>query len=174
MNADVLIDSLARFPGILRAVVGALDDATLRRRGGAQGQAWSIVEILCHLADEEMEDFRARLELTLRDPCADWPKIDPEGAARTRRYQEQDPHEALERFLAARQANLKWLASLGVVNWSLAAQHPRLGALRAGDLLASWAAHDLLHLRQIAKRLYEAVGVAAGGFDTGYAGAWTA
>jgi hypothetical protein len=29
-------------------------------------------------------------------------------------------------------------------------QHPGLGALRAGDLLAAWCAHDLLHLRQLA------------------------
>lgn len=174
MNANVLIASLARFPETLRALVIGLDDATLRRRGGADGSAWSIVEILCHLADEEHEDFRARLEMTLRDPTADWPKIDPEGAARARRYQEQSPRDALERFIAARAANLKWLASLGAVNWSQAAQHPRLGALRAGDLLASWAAHDLLHLRQITKRLYEAVGREAGEFTTGYAGEWRA
>lgn len=174
MNAQALIASLQRFPDILRTLVGSLDDATLRRRGGADGKAWSIVEILCHLADEEVEDFRTRLELTLRDPAADWPKIDPEGAAQARRYQQQDPREALERFIAARQANLKWLQSLGAVNWSQSARHPRLGALRAGDLLGSWAAHDLLHLRQITKRLYEAAGDAAGEFDTGYAGAWSA
>ncbi len=174
MNADALVASLIRFPAILRALIAPLDDATLRRRGGAEGTSWSILEILCHLADEEVEDFRPRLELTLRDPAADWPKIDPEGAARTRRYQEQDPRHALERFTAARAANVEWLTSLTAVNWLQAVEHPRLGSLRAGDLLASWAAHDLLHLRQITKRLYESAGAAAGEFDTGYAGAWTA
>lgn len=40
---------------------------------------WSILEVVNHLADEEVEDFRQRLELTLRDPKAEWPPIDPQG-----------------------------------------------------------------------------------------------
>ena len=174
MIDNLLIQSLTRFPAILRAVMAEVDDATLRRQGGADGAAWSIVEILCHLADEEVEDFRTRLQLTLRDPKADWPGIDPEGVARSRGYQDQNPHEALDRFLRAREESLVWLASLGDADWSRAKVHPRLGTLRAGDLLASWAAHDLLHLRQIAKRLYESVNAAAEPYETEYAGRWTA
>ena len=174
MNDSELLASLTRFPDILRAIVAPLDEGTLRRRGGADGAAWSIVEIVCHLADEEVEDFRARLELTLRDPSADWPGIDPEGAARSRAYQDQNPHQALDRFLLARRVNLAWLASHRDAEWSRAKVHPRLGTLRAGDLLASWAAHDLLHLRQIVKRLYESVNAASEPYETEYAGRWTA
>jgi hypothetical protein len=37
--------------------------------------------------------------------------------------------------------------------------------------MASWAAHDALHLRQIAKRLYELTARDAGRYSAGYAGA---
>ncbi|NUP91044.1 MAG: DinB family protein, partial [Candidatus Sumerlaeia bacterium] len=49
-------------------------------------------------------------------------------------------------------------------------RHPKAGPLRAGDLLAAWAAHDALHLRQIAKRLLDLARRDAGGFKTDYAG----
>jgi hypothetical protein len=136
--------------------------------------AWSILEIVCHLGDEEVDDFRTRLRLTLEDPSQDWPKIDPEGWARERRYNERDLGESLERFARERAASVAWLRSLRDVDWSRAATHPRLGSLRAGDLMASWAAHDALHLRQIAKRLHELAAADAPGFDAGYAGEWRA
>ena len=47
-----------------------------------------------------------------------------------------------------------------------------LGGLSAGDLLASWAAHDWLHLRQIAKRRHELTARDAGKFSIAYAGRW--
>ena len=51
---------------------------------------------------------------------------------------------------------------------------PKIGPIRAGDLLASWAAHDMLHLRQIAKRKFELIQQAGGEFTTDYAGPWGA
>jgi hypothetical protein len=50
--------------------------------------------------------------------------------------------------------------------------HPKVGATAAGDVMASWAAHDALHLRQIAKRLWELAGRDGAPFRTGYAGEW--
>ncbi len=44
--------------------------------------------------------------------------------------------------------------------------------MHAGTLFASWLAHDALHLRQIAKRMYELAVRDAGSFDTKYAGDW--
>ena len=47
---------------------------------------WSILEVVNHLADEEVEDFRHRLDLTLHRPGEPWPPIDPEVWARERQY----------------------------------------------------------------------------------------
>lgn len=161
---------MEQFPPALQALLADLPPEDARQRG-PQGQ-WSILEIVCHLADEEEEDFGARLRLTLEDPTRQWPRIDPEGWARQCNYNERDLAAELDRFAAARARSIGWLRSLTSPNWDSAYEHPR-GNLTAGDLLASWAAHDALHLRQIAKRLYELTARDAPGRDIGYAGAWS-
>ena len=55
---------------------------------------------------------------------------------------------------------------------SKAEVHPRLGPMRAGDLLAAWAAHDLLHARPLARILHSFVVEDGAPFGTGYAGKW--
>jgi len=162
---------MQRFPPALQALLAELppEDARLR---GPEGK-WSILEVICHLADEEADDFRARTRLTLEDPARDWPKIDPEGWPRDRNYNERDLSAELDRFAAARTESLAWLRSLHEPDWQSTHEHPR-GDLTAGDLMASWAAHDALHLRQIARRLYELAARDAPGRDIGYAGPWSA
>ncbi len=169
MHVDRLIDSLERFADVFPAVVRRLrpDDARWRPDDGG----WSILEIVAHLADEEIEDFRARLRLTLHDPEADWPPIDPEGWAIQRRYNEGGLDAALGRFVAARRESVAWLRGLQNPDYSQSHEHPR-GRLSAGDLLTAWVAHDALHLRQIAKRLYQITGRDAGEFHADYAGQW--
>lgn len=170
MHAQALIDRLERFPAALAAAARCARGDDVRWRPAHGG--WSIVEIVNHLADEDVEDFRARLAATLRDPDAAWPPIDPEGAVVARRHNERDLDESLERFGAARRESVSWLRSLKRPDWDASHAHPTLGAIRAGDLLTAWCAHDALHLRQIARRLHELALRDAEGFDASYAGAW--
>jgi len=109
---------------------------------------WSLLEILCHLCDEERDDFRKRLALTLDDPATPWPPIDPEGWARERDYNARDLSLMVADFRQERSSSLAWLRGLDQPEWGSRHEHPALGPMTAGDLLASWAAHDLLHLRQ--------------------------
>lgn len=171
MNAEGLIDSLERFRAILPAVVGKVpaDDARWKPSDGA----WSILEVVSHLADEEELDFRVRLRSTLTDPRATWPPIDPEGWAVERNYNAGDLRETVDRFVALRGESVAWLRSLNDVDWSVSHRHPRLGTMRAGDMLSAWAAHDSLHLRQIAKRLFQLTQRDAEEYTTSYAGEWT-
>lgn len=178
MDAGALIDRLERFADALPAVVACIDDADARWRP-ASGN-WSIVEIVRHLVDEEREDFRTRLRLTLEGATA-WPKIDPPGWAVERRYLEADLGASIAEFIRERRASVEWLRSLGSptgeaasVDWTRAYEHSKFGPIAAGVLLASWAAHDALHLRQIAKRLYELAGRDGTPHATVYAGEWTA
>ena len=71
--------------------------------------------------------------------------------------------------MTERKASVEWLRSLAGVDWERTYQHPKIGPLRAGDLLAAWAAHDFLHLRQIASTRVALVQMAAGQFSTRYA-----
>ncbi|MEX2218548.1 MAG: DinB family protein [Phycisphaerales bacterium] len=172
MNAPAMVASLGSFPAILPAAVAGLSEADARWKP-ASG-AWSVVEIVNHLVDEEVDDFRRRLELTLRDPKLEWPPNDPEGWARERSYNERALAESVARFLAEREASLAWLSGLGEKDWGTTHTHRVFGSLAAGDLLASWAAHDWLHLRQIAKRRYELAAREPGRFSVDYAGKWGA
>ncbi len=168
-----IIERLERAPLALRSLVAIVSPHDARWRGPTGG--WSIIEIVRHMGDEEVDDFRARLRSTLEDPARAWLPIDPEGWARDRKYIEDDLAEAVERICAERSVSLSWLRSLGepaMVDWARVHQHPKFGPISAGDLLASWAAHDALHLRQIAKRLFELTQRDAAPASTTYAGEW--
>ena len=104
MNSKALIDMLAVFPDTLTASVQGLSDEDLRWK--PEKKAWSILEVVCHLGDEEVEDFRLRLKLTLQDPAEPWPGIDPEGWATDRKYNERDLGESLTRFTEERNASM--------------------------------------------------------------------
>jgi hypothetical protein len=172
VNEQALIDALDRFGLALPHVVAGLsaDDARWRPDDGA----WSVLEVLAHLADEEVEDFRRRVRLTLEDPQAPWPPIDPPSWARERRYNDGEPAAVLRRFGDERAASVRWLRSLKDPNWQAAYQHPRVGPIAAGEVMASWVAHDALHLRQIAKRLYQLAARDGAPFGVDYAGTWSA
>ena len=133
---------------------------------------WSVLEIICHLVDEEVEDFRPRVRLTLESPGTAWPPFDPTKAAIERRYNEQDIDEMLNRFLTERAASLTWLRSLHEVDWELYYDHPQVGPFTSGRVMAAWAAHDWLHLRQISKRFFEMAERDSKPYDVRYAGQW--
>lgn len=170
MRTDRLITSLDQFRTVLPAAIAGIGGDDARWRG--PGDAWSILEIVSHIADEEVEDFRTRVDLTLSNPDAPWPPIDPEGVAVERRYNENDLAAVTARFLEERAASVEWLRGLRDPDWTNTFNHPSIGVIRAGDILASWAAHDVLHLRQIAKRRFQMIERDAGEYRTRYAGEW--
>jgi len=174
MHSDRLIASLEQFGKALPVVLHGVSDDDARWK--PDDGVWSILEIVRHLGDEEVDDFRTRLELTLRDPMLDWPGINPEQTAKDRKYNEADFAVAVQRFTDERKKSVAWLwlKSLANPDWSRTKTHPKLGTMRAGDLLTAWAAHDHLHLRQIAKRKWQLVQRDGGKYSADYAGKWGA
>lgn len=160
---DALREGATLLPTLLTAVPP--DHRPVRPRP----EKWSALEILAHLVDEEREDFRRRLRLTLEDPTADWPPIDPEGWVTERDYASRDFDTLLGELRHERAESLDWLASLSAPDWSTAHEHPALGTLRAGDLLCAWAAHDHLHARQILRTRWELLEGQTGEFSARYA-----
>lgn len=168
MNADRLISMLESFPPMLRASVQGLTESEIRWK--PESGAWSVLEIVCHVADEEIEDFRPRVLGTLTDPSKPWSPIDPEGVAVQRVYNDQQLSERIDQFDQERSRSVELLRSLADPEWDRSYEHFQFGPIRAGDVMLSWVAHDMLHLRQIAKRRFELAAVAGSGFDTSYAG----
>ena len=47
---------------------------------------WCLLEVVCHLYDEELEDFRTRVSMVLNDPNEKLPSFDPEAWVKDRDY----------------------------------------------------------------------------------------
>ncbi len=170
-NPEKLIDRMERFSTTFPAVVRTF--APTDTIWKPDQQSWSVLQIVCHMADEEEEDFRTRVLSTLKDPEADWPPIDPQGWAESRDYQSQDLDTQLNRWISQRAKSLQLLHDLEEPDWSRTKVHPQFGPMTAIGLLAAWCAHDALHLRQLAKRMHQlALRDANNDPTTQYAGEW--
>ncbi|MHC4846789.1 MAG: DinB family protein [Planctomycetota bacterium] len=169
MNVEALIRRLESGGGVYAALYANLDHDALHWRP-APGK-WSLLDVLCHMLDEEREDFRLRLRLTLAEQGEEWPANDPEGWVVSRNYAERDPDEALAQFLAERSASVEWLAGLESPNWEAVYDHPRGFVISAGDLLLSWVVHDAAHMRQIGKLMIGHADTLGEPFSSDYAGA---
>lgn len=170
MNATALFQHLENNADVIGASIHGAprDQATWR----PAPESWSILEVMVHLLDEEREDFRVRLDHTLHKPDVDWPPIDPAGWVSDRAYADRDLEESLQAFLEERRKSVDWLRSLTSPSWESKHVHPRFGSMDAGTLLASWVAHDYLHLRQLARLSFEHVKHLAGSHSVEYAGDW--
>jgi hypothetical protein len=171
MDIQNLFSRLRGFSTTLPALVDHVSTSDSRWKP-ADG-AWSILEIVCHLADEEVDDFRARVRSTLETPRQEWAPIDPEMAAIQRNYNDGNLSDAIERFVYERNASVAWLQdNLDDIaeHSDQAYEHPRFGPITVGELFGSWVAHDQLHIRQISKRLYQMTNRDAAPYSTRYAG----
>lgn len=158
---------LARTPGVLAGLVAGLDDAGWRARPAPS--EWAPVEILCHLRDEETEDFGARVRVIAKRGKR-FATIDPERWAGERRYLEDDGPGALAAFRERRTASLAFLDTLKPEKLTAAAPLGRTGPLSGLDLLAAWVGHDRLHIAQLAATLARVWATRWAPLRTDYAG----
>ena len=148
------------------------DVGPIQARWKPQPDEWSILEVVNHLYDEERDDFRMRLDLTLHHPSTSWPPIDPQGWVVERDYNSRDLQKSLDNFLNERRQSVAWLQSLGAPDWESAHVHPRFGRFTAGQLMSSWLAHDLLHIRQLTQLHWQYLSTVLTTYSTAYAGEW--
>ncbi len=116
---------------------------------------WCLLEILCHLYDEERDDFRFRTKWVLENPNQVPPPFNPIDWVTDHKYLQQDYSSMLNKFMLEREESIKWLSSLKNVNWKNSFQHPKLGKMTAEYFLNNWLAHDYLHIRQIIKLKFD-------------------
>lgn len=110
---------------------------------------WCLLEVVCHLADEEVHDFRARCLSTIEDPSIQWPAIGPQGWVKLNKYMDQDFKYKVKTFLSERKKSVVLLRKIENPRWSNTYEHPRIGSVTARMMLHNWLMHDYLHIRQI-------------------------
>lgn len=169
ISVELAIAKLTGHEAAIAGLAADVDGDAARWRPAPD--AWSMVEVICHLLDEEREDFRVRLDLTLHHPEQEWPPIDPRGWVTARAYQERSIAEMLPAWRAERQRSIAWLRGLASPDLSTARRDGDF-VMAAGDLLAAWVAHDVLHMRQLVELRYGLVRELAAPYAVDYAGDW--
>jgi len=134
-------------------------------------EKWSLLEVACHLLDEEREDFKPRLKSVLETPETPFTPIDPVAWVTERKYSEQQYNITLQAFARERKKSLDWLDTLENAHWENSYLHPKVGPITGKMLLANWVAHDYLHIRQIVKLKYDFLAQHSS-VDISYAGTW--
>lgn len=170
MDVKTLFQDLAHAPGIIYDLIVEFPPEEARRRPAPE--AWSALEVLGHLIEEERNDFRPRLEVVLFRPEQPWASVEPASAPAAPDYNQRDPEDLVNEFMNERQRSVVWLDRIKeTANWEATYQAP-FGLIRAGDLLAAWVAHDTLHMRQLVELRYACVRRLADPYRVDYAGEW--
>jgi hypothetical protein len=167
MNLDYCIEQLTANAAALKALTAGISPEQARWKPSPG--AWSVLEVVNHLADEEREDFRPFIDWTLGGPPKQ--RHDPDAWIAERGYNERDLAASVTDFLQEREKSLAWLRGLSAPDWQTPgpiADWP----IRAGDFLAAWVAHDILHQRQLVELRFGLVKTALSPFDVQYAGDW--
>jgi hypothetical protein len=148
MDYDYLRNQLEENGTIIEMLVMTI--SVEQSRWKPDPERWSILEVINHLYDEEREDFRLHLDIMLHRPDGDWPPIDPMNWITTRKYNERDIQESIANFMTERKKSLAWLDLIDNPDWESSVEAP-WGLFKAGDMFASWIAHDQWHIQQLVR-----------------------
>lgn len=170
MDIDAIVRRFELNGEVFRALASGVRDEQARWKPSPND--WSILEVINHLYDEEREDFRVRLDMILYRPGEAWPPIDPQGWVVERQYNVRDLRQSLNRFLEERAHSISWLHNLEHPNWESRSTLPSGHVFSAGDMRASWLAHDFLHIRQLNELHYLYHARQAEPYRIDYAGEW--
>jgi len=170
VRLHIIIDRLRANADVFDALVRGVGEDQARWKPSPE--EWSILEVVNHLADEEVEDFRTRVDLTLHRTGEPWPPIDPPAWAVERRYNERGLADSIERFSNRRARSITWLEKLETPDWDRRYEHPEASRLTAGEVMTSWLAHDLIHIRQLARLHRQYLLTKLTDHSADYAGPW--
>jgi hypothetical protein len=167
MNLDKVISQLDAQSRAIALLISGLSDEEIHRK--PDSEHWSILEVIRHLVFEEIFDFRTHIMALINSPLSSCVEKDPD-QWKTENL-ECDYKSLLTQFQAERKFSMGWLSSLADPDWDETVTFS-WGSLRAGELLASWLAHDLLHLRQIIELRYALTIKNSHPYLVEYAGEW--
>jgi uncharacterized damage-inducible protein DinB len=146
-EARALLD---RTPAVLDALLRDLPEPWIRADEGAD--TWSVFDVVGHLIHGERTDWIARARIILEHgETRPFDKFDRFAQFAESKGKTLDA--LLDEFAALRRKSLGELAALHLTETALdrRGSHPALGAVTLRQLLATWVAHDLDHLTQIAR-----------------------
>lgn len=140
---------LERTPAMFDAWLRVLPDAWLSCDEGPQ--TWSAVDVLGHLIHGEREDWLPRTRhILVHGESVAFPPFDRFAQMHAPR---REVGALLDEFAALRAQGLDELAALQLSTADLdrRGRHPEFGVVTLAQHLATWLAHDLTHVTQVAR-----------------------
>lgn len=141
---------LSRTPPTLDAMLRGLPDAWRHAHEG--GETWSPVDVVAHLVHCEHTNWMPRVRhLLTHGDARPFGPFDRFGHVTL--ASERTLESLLDELAVVRRSNLRDLEELRLTEDDLdrPGQHPAFGRVTLRELLATWTAHDLDHLMQIAR-----------------------
>ncbi len=152
---------LSRTPATLNSFLRGIPDLWARHNEG--GNSWSAFDIVGHLIVGERTDWIPRAKIILEHGEArPFDRFDR--LAQFKESEGKSLEQLLDDFAQVRSESLEALRALNLQprDFERKGTHPALGVVTLGQLLATWAAHDLTHMHQLtrvmAHQYREAVG----------------
>lgn len=144
------IEVLERTPSVLRSMLDGLSEPWVHNNYGEE--TFSPFDVVGHLILGERADWLNRIQMILD-------KSESKAFEPFERYSMYEENkgkelvELLDTFETLRKENMIKLKALKLSPDQLALRgtHPELGQVTLEQLLATWTAHDLNHIHQIAK-----------------------
>ncbi len=140
---------LARTPATLRALIGEIS-AGWTEAATADG-SWRAFDILGHLIQGDQEDWIPRTRIILAHGEGE-PFVPFDRSGFERATAGKDLAQLLDDFAKLRARNLRALDEMRLDEGMLDKKgtHPTFGQVTLREMLATWTAHDLSHIGQVA------------------------
>lgn len=169
MQFKTLYQELENSTEMIRALLAGIGQEEAQIKPNPE--SWSLLEVVCHLYDEEREDFREHLDFILHRQNEEWHGIDPDAWVLEREYNKQNITEMQGKFFAERRKSLEWLKGLDSPDWETT-YTSQYGSVTAGEMFSCWIAHDNLHIRQLVELRRMRIESITQPYILEYAGEW--
>jgi hypothetical protein len=159
-HLDEAVAILERTPASLRALLAGLPERWVRATEG--DGTWSPYDVIGHLIHGERTDWIPRARHILAGERRPFEPFDR--TAQFRASEGKSLGELLATFAELRRESLAALSGMNLTSADLGrtGQHPELGEVTLGQLLATWVVHDLDHVAQIARTMAKVYAGAVG------------
>ena len=150
-NLKDAVAVLERTPASLSALLDGLPEIWVTATEG-EG-TWSPNDVIGHLIHGERTDWIPRARHILAGETRPFESFDR--LAQFTESQGKSLGQLLEIFADLRRENVAALVGMNLTETDLERKglHPELGSVTLGELLATWVAHDLDHIGQIARTM---------------------
>ena len=161
IQLEQAVEILQRTPAVLSQLLRGLSDGWVFMNEGPD--TWSPYDIVGHLIHGEETDWIPRAKIILEHGAQR--AFEPfDRFAQFEKSQGKSLEGLLETFALLRRRNLEELTTLRLTSAQLEkrGRHPELGEVTLGQLIATWAAHDLSHISQVTRVMCKQYGAAVG------------